>query len=347
MSKIKVLVVPSDRSGVGKFRSVDPHIFLQNNYSDDFHVDIDFTPPMDDINYWKNYQIVHYHRSITGDFDKSNQLVDKLKELGIITICDIDDYWILDRSHILESVYPTQEIINHIREADLVTCTNEKLWNEIRPINSNVAILPNALPYGNDQFTDVREYSDKVKFVYTGSITHEEDIKLVQFPFKKVASDSVLRSKIHFQLCGFDDSGEGSAAIWHRMISNFTCGLKLGDTRRFLPVTEYMNFYNDADCSIVPLRATKFNAMKSNLKLLEAASKKIPVIGSHVEPYLNSPMIQVNQQGDWYREIKKVTEDAIYRQEKGLELFEWAVANFSLFKVNEKRKQLYQSMNGS
>lgn len=90
------------------------------------------------------------------------------------------------------------------------------------------------------------------------------------------------------------------------MISNFTCGLKLGDTRRFLPVTEYMNFYNDADCSIVPLRATKFNSMKSNLKLLEAASKKIPVIGSNVEPYLNSPMIQVNQQGDWYKEIKKL-----------------------------------------
>ncbi len=78
--------------------------------------------------------------------------------------------------------------------------------------------------------------------------------------------------------------------------------------------------------------------------MIEAASKKIPVIGSHVEPYLNSPMIQINQQGDWYKEIKKVTQDAIYRQEKGLELFEWAVANFSLFKVNEKRKQLYQSL---
>ena len=32
MSKIKVLVVPSDRTGVGKFRSVDPHVFLQNIY---------------------------------------------------------------------------------------------------------------------------------------------------------------------------------------------------------------------------------------------------------------------------------------------------------------------------
>ena len=42
MSKIKVLVLPSDRTGVGKFRSVDPHIFLQNLYPDDFHVDIVF-----------------------------------------------------------------------------------------------------------------------------------------------------------------------------------------------------------------------------------------------------------------------------------------------------------------
>jgi hypothetical protein len=57
-------------------------------------------------------------------------------------------------------------------------------------------------------------------------------------------------------------------------------------------------------------------------------------------------MIPVNYQGDWYREIKKVTEDAIYRQEKGLELFEWATTNFNLFKVNEIRKQLYINLNG-
>ena len=47
MSKIKVLVVPSDRTGVGKFRSVDPHVFLQNLYGDDFHVDIIYEPSYD------------------------------------------------------------------------------------------------------------------------------------------------------------------------------------------------------------------------------------------------------------------------------------------------------------
>ena len=34
--KIKVLVIPSDKSGVGLFRSVDPHIYLQNEYPNDF-----------------------------------------------------------------------------------------------------------------------------------------------------------------------------------------------------------------------------------------------------------------------------------------------------------------------
>ena len=63
--RIRVLVLPSDQSGVGwgKFRSVDPHVKLQNMYPDDFHVDIDYEPKINDINYWKKYQIVHYYIS--------------------------------------------------------------------------------------------------------------------------------------------------------------------------------------------------------------------------------------------------------------------------------------------
>jgi hypothetical protein len=83
MSKIKVLVVPSDKTGVGKFRSVDPHIFLQNLYGNDFHVDIIYDPSYDDMNFWKGYQIVAFHRSIGSDFDRANILIQKLNEMGI------------------------------------------------------------------------------------------------------------------------------------------------------------------------------------------------------------------------------------------------------------------------
>ncbi len=81
MAKIKILVVPSDRTGVGKFRSVDPHIFLQTQYPDDFHVDIVYDIPMNDLNFFKDYQIVSFHRSITPDFEKSQEVIQKLKGL--------------------------------------------------------------------------------------------------------------------------------------------------------------------------------------------------------------------------------------------------------------------------
>jgi hypothetical protein len=72
--KIKVLVLPSDRTGVGKFRSTDPHVYLQNMYPDEFHVDIDYEPKVDDINYWKQYQIVHVHRNIGNNYDNTPNL---------------------------------------------------------------------------------------------------------------------------------------------------------------------------------------------------------------------------------------------------------------------------------
>lgn len=99
MTKINVLVLPSDKTGVGKFRSVDPHIFLQKLYPEDFHVDIDYEPKLNDPNYWKKYQIVHFHRNIGQNYEATPQILKWLKSQGIITIGDIDDYWMPTQEH--------------------------------------------------------------------------------------------------------------------------------------------------------------------------------------------------------------------------------------------------------
>ena len=104
MSKINVLVVPSDRTGVGKFRSIDPHIFLQNLYPEDFHIDIVYDVVYDDLEFFKKYQIVSFHRSIGPDFERANQLILKLNELGIATVGDIDDYWMPGKEHPIHDV---------------------------------------------------------------------------------------------------------------------------------------------------------------------------------------------------------------------------------------------------
>ena len=135
MEKIHVLVLPSDRTGVGKFRSVEPHIFLQNLYPDEFHVDIDYDPKMDDMNYWKKYQIVHFHRTLNPDYEKSNAVIQKLNNAGIITILDIDDYWLPTREHpahqlvIQNNLF--EKIKNNIKVAKYVTTTTSLFAHEI------------------------------------------------------------------------------------------------------------------------------------------------------------------------------------------------------------------------
>ena len=333
---MKILVITTENSGVGYHRLMLPIYFMPKTFAM-------FTDTLTEEVLSEGYDILLVNRFIP------NIHIDLLKEYkekyGFKLIIDIDDYWHLDSWHILYNIYPTEVILEHIKIADLVTCTNELLWNEIRPLNSNIAILPNALPFGEDQFTDVKTESDKVRFVYVGSITHEKDLKLIQYPMKKVLSDASLKNKVDMTICGLDDPNAYSRMIWHKMIHYFTAGLKLGGVKRVLPVREYMNFYNEADCSIVPLVRSRFNIMKSNLKVLEAACKKIPVIVSNIPPYDTcEKAIKINTQSDWYREIKKVATDSIYRQESGLANYEWCNEHFNLHKVNETRKQLYAGL---
>ena len=117
MSKINVLVLPSDRTGVGKFRSVEPHTFLQQHYSDEFHVDIDYEPKVNDEKYWKKYQIVHFHRVIGSNYEQSPLIIKQLREWGIVTIGDIDDYWQPGKEH------PAYELV---KKHNLKSSHNEK-----------------------------------------------------------------------------------------------------------------------------------------------------------------------------------------------------------------------------
>jgi lambda family phage tail tape measure protein len=91
MSKIKILVIPSDRTGVGFFRSVDPHVMIQNLYPNDFHIDIDYEPNIQDANFLKQYQIVHIHRNIGSSYEGNDQLIKWISSLGITTVVDSSD----------------------------------------------------------------------------------------------------------------------------------------------------------------------------------------------------------------------------------------------------------------
>jgi len=208
MSKIKLLVVPSDRTGVGKFRSVDPHIFLQNMYGDDFHVDIIYDVPYDDLNFWTQYQIVSFHRSLGPDFEKANALIQTLNSLGIATVCDIDDYWMPGKEHPIHDIIRfnkiNEKITANLKVAKYVTTTTTIFADEIMKLNKNVIVFPNAINPEESQFKQPTPESDKLRIGWLGGSSHLHDIQLLDQSFSKL---SQYKDKLQFVLCGFDTRG--------------------------------------------------------------------------------------------------------------------------------------------
>ena len=206
--KINVLVLPSDTTGVGKFRSVDPHTFLQDLYTDDFHVDIDYEPKINDLNYWKKYQIVHVHRNIGHDYDASPNIIKNLQSMGLVVIVDIDDYWLPTKEHPIHDIIVAnklhEKIVANLKVADYVTTTTKVFAEEIKKFNKNVVVFPNAINPKEPQFNQVTPKSDRVRIGWLGGSSHLHDLKLLDGMVNK---NSSLKDQVQYVLCGFDTRG--------------------------------------------------------------------------------------------------------------------------------------------
>jgi glycosyltransferase involved in cell wall biosynthesis len=325
MSKIRVLVLPSDRTGVGKFRSVEPHIFLQNQNPDDFHVDIDYDPKINDDNFWKSYDMVHFHRTITKDYDSTPALIDKLHKWGIVTVADIDDYWLPTKEHPAHAMIQNNKLNLKIREnlkaAQYVTTTTEIFAQEIKKFNKNVFVLPNAINPNEPQFKHKTEPSDKLRFGWLGGSSHLHDLKILDNCFSKLGN---LKEKYELYLCGFDTRGsvteidqktgnqkqrdiKPEETVWAEYEKIFTKNYHdiPEEYKKYLltysqqpyndekyyhrvwtqPVTSYAKNYAKFDVSLAPIKNHIFNRMKSQLKVIEAGFYKKAIIASNIGPY--------------------------------------------------------------
>jgi glycosyltransferase involved in cell wall biosynthesis len=206
--KINILVLPSDRSGVGKFRSVDPHVCLQKLYPNEVHVDIEFDINYDDNNFWSKYDIVHFHRCIGQDYEKSIELIQKLNKQGVVTICDIDDYWLPTKEHPLHSIIVqekiNEKIIEQIKVSKHVTTTTEIFAKEVSKINKNVSVLPNGINPQEPQFKEPTLESERIRVGWLGGSSHLHDLYLLDGMVNKLDS---INDKLQYVVCGFDTRG--------------------------------------------------------------------------------------------------------------------------------------------
>lgn len=208
VGKIKILSIPSDRMGVGKYRSIDPHRMLHKLFKDDFYVEINPSPNYDDMEYFKNFDIVHIHKSPTKEYDQAISVINKIKAAGCKVIIDTDDYWKV------ESFHPNyqsmlhfkihEKLLNILKAADWVTTTTPIFANEIRKFNKNVMVLSNAIDPEEPQFQPKPIQSDKIRIGFLGGSSHLNDIKLIDGMCNRLIVD---KDKAQLVLVGFDLRG--------------------------------------------------------------------------------------------------------------------------------------------
>jgi len=331
---MRILAITSKFSGVGYHRIMMPLVNMKKDYCM-------ITDVINEAVIDNNYDIVLFNRFLAHT--EISMLEEMRNKYNFKLIVDNDDYWILPPSHILADRYKNSDVTKRITDfisiADLCTCTHERLADEIYKYNKNVEILPNALPYGEEQFQDDKLESELVRLFWAGSGTHVPDLDILRNPMKKI------NFPVRTVIAGYND---GEKHLWDRMIGVFTNGLKLNPTiYNYAEISKYMGAYADSDISIIPLVENKFGSMKSNLKVLETAAKRNPAIVSNVHPYKDMPVCYVNNQQDWYYWIKLLVNDEAARIEYGQKLFEYSNKHFNLHDINNRRFAIYNKLIGN
>lgn len=207
--KINVLVIPSDRFGVGLYRSVSPHTHLDKLYGNEFDVTIEYTIDFEHFDSYKKYDIIHIHKGLFNNMNVFWEFLDYCKENKITTIMDIDDNWDVGRQHPLYhtnvSMKIPEKITENLKKFDYVTTTTDIFANKIKPFNKNVFVFPNAIDPDEEQYSSEKNPSDKIRFGFVMGSSHEKDMEQFKNVFASIPKE--IRDKMQVVLCGFDLRG--------------------------------------------------------------------------------------------------------------------------------------------
>ena len=321
--KIKMLVIPSDRTGVGKFRSVDPHAYIAEHYADEFDVDIVYNMPNGNLEeFLSQYDLIHIHKML----DRNCSIIDMIKFLGIPVIIDIDDHYKLGNDHPMSLTANKEKwhepIVAHLRKADYVTTTTPIFANVIKKHNKNVMVFPNAINPEEPQYMVPKtEMGDRLRVGIICGSSHLKDLQLLGDIAKQVDKD-----KVQFVLCGFDtrgnrtiynqDTGEKTTrpirpeeSVWCDYERIFTDNYNTisPEHKAFLmqymanvddpftnepyrrmwtrDINNYASHYANVDVLIAPLKENDFNKVKSELKEIECGFTHTAFIGQNFGAY--------------------------------------------------------------
>lgn len=264
------------------------------------------------------YKDVMTHLVVNRGVSSKNHRAFKamLLKNNIKLILDIDDWWVLPRSHANRNNQKTQDIIWTLKIADEIHTTNAYLAEKIQKENPYVPIwvLPNAIDTRRGQWEDI-EKEEGFNVGYMGALHHDEDLTYNRINLAGLNSYSIPYYKERLNA-----SNEFERADW----------------------SDYGKLYKKIHVSIAPLAPSTFNKCKSNLKALEAGFTKTCIIAQDMHPYtpfLNeSNSILCKGPAHWEQELKNLDPE---RCKALAEQLHKDVQFYSIENINNTRQQCY------
>jgi glycosyltransferase involved in cell wall biosynthesis len=210
--KIKILFVLSDRAGVSHYRCIWPAQHLKRHHKDEVDVKIDGSVNTKNIDYLSKFDIIHFHRQF-GPYEESEKTFKELRDKGVTLIMDIDDYWSPPPTHHLYEIVKAdklkEKVETNLKHVDYVTTTTDMFADLISEFNPNTEVLPNALNMKEQMWKGELQpnESDKLRISWIGGSSHLYDLMPIQGSMGRLISDSSVRDKFQFVMCGFDTRG--------------------------------------------------------------------------------------------------------------------------------------------
>jgi len=358
----------ANTTGKGYYRIYLPYSTL-GSISRDFAVTIvpltnlmQFT----NMSYWKDFDCFVLH----GFMPKAPGLIldfmRAAKRLKKLVIYDVDDLeWEVPKENPQYQRYKVSGFeklfIDAMQLSDYITTTTDILANEVRQYHKNVAVFPNGIDYDYYFWNLPKQKNDGyIRVGYIGGSSHLHDLLEIKgigkWLLKNYPNAKFVLGGYDYQIRGADGFlwySDNEQSIWYQyrqvLFEDMTESDRI-EIRHSKIVERYPEIFEDLDILLAPLKNTKFNKCKSELKLIEASARKLPVIASDIGIYgsviksrVNGLLVE-NKLSDWRRAIKKLIGDKELRQRLGNNLYETFKRKYDIKIISKKREEWLKSI---
>lgn len=259
-----------------------------------------------------------------------------------IIIYEMDDY-LLDLPKSSSVKVSKRNVLFFLKYATVVTCSTNRLRNELLNYNRNIKGIPNRV---NISYERKREFSNQGIRIFLSNTDYFKLIEsdksfydaikdiIIEYPSVKF----IVMGSIPEQLARLKDANPNSVMLIEEFIPNYN---------------EYIKFLQglNIDIALVPLEKSYFHSFKSNIKYLDYAAIGIPGIFSNVDVFnetvadkKNGILVNNTYEG-WYYGIKRLIDNIELRNEIGRNACEDVCNNYNLEKSAKEWKELIFSFN--